>query len=523
MVRRPGLVVMAVAVGVGVAAEYVTFDWDEPLRWLPDLLVGLVLVGVAVDAWSRSRGMAWLAAASGFAWYVGTVAPVALYWHRGFLVHMLVAYPALRPRPRLGIAAVVGGYAAAVVPQVWSDDATTIVLSAALVVVVARTYATAAGRRRHHSRVALSATTAFAAALAGGAIARLVVPHGDAAIPTLLLYEVVVCGVAVGLAVGLRGPGVTRVTDLVVELGEERSGTLRDALARTLGDPALQVGYWQSDIGGYVDAQARAVKIPAPGESRSVTRVDRDGLPFALLIHDAAVLGDPALVEAVAAATRLTAANADLQAEIRARMAEVTASRRRLLLAADEERHRLELRLRDSVELRLVRLSDALREASHRTMGSPDELDLARERLERILHELHELARGLHPRELDGGLAAALRVLAERSAVPIQVTVPDERYPRELEVTAYYTCAEALANVAKHAMASSVVIDVVHHDGALTVAIVDDGVGGADPTRGSGLRGLADRIEALAGRLTIEPASPQGTRLVAEFPLGDQQ
>lgn len=518
--RRAGLVVWAVALVVGLAAERVAFDWDEPLRWLPDLVVGLVLVGAAVDAWPRSRAVAWLVGAAGFAWFAGTVAPVALYWHRGFLVHLLVAYPVLRPQSCLGLAAMVAGYLAAVFPMVWRDDVASIVLSAVLTAVVVRTYLRATGRHRHDGRVALYATLAFAAATAGGAVARLLVPAGDAAIPTLVVYEAVLCAVAVGLAAGLRVPAVGRVTDLVVELGTGRSGTLRDALARTLGDPTLEVGYWQPDLGAYVDAAGRRVGVPEQEQPRTATRVDHDGRPFAVLVHDAAVLGDPALADAVAAATRLTAANADLQAEVRDRVAEVAASRRRLLLAADEERQRLGLRLQDGVVSRLQRLSGPLATALRQTQAEPAErVALARSRLEHTLEQLHELARGLHPRELDDGLAAALSALAARSTIPVRLSVSNERYPAELEVAAYYTCAEALTNVTKHASASSVLVEVGQHDGVLRVVVADDGVGGADPSHGTGLRGLGDRVEALGGRLNVASAPGDGTRVTAEFPV----
>lgn len=512
---RPAVV--AVALCAGLAAESIAFDWDEPLRWLPDLVVGLAFVGLAVDAWPRSRGTAWLAAAVGAAWFAGTVLPAAIFWHRGFLVHLLLAYPYVRPPSRASTVAVAAGYLAAAVPAVWRNEGASIVLAVALAAAAVWTYRGSAGRRWRDRRVALFATMGLAVVVAGGAVARLVVPDGDAAIPTLLVYEAALCGICVVLAAGLRGPAVARVTDLVVELGDQRSGTLRDALARTLGDPDLEVGYWQPGLGGYVDAHGRPVAVPASGEQRSATTVDHDRRPFALIVHDSALLGDDALVDAVAAATVLTAANAELQAAVQARVDDVTASRRRLLVAADEERERLEERLRDGVGARLERLSEAL-EAATGPQPSPH-LRAAAGRLRSTRDELRELARGLHPRELDHGLAAALAAVAGRSTVPVHVTAPDERYPHELELVIYYTCTEALTNVAKHAAASAVTIDVARRGDELVAVVADDGVGGADPARGSGIRGLVDRVEAVGGSLRIESPGGGGTRLVTAVPL----
>ena len=165
----------------------------------------------------------------------------------------------------------------------------------------------------------------------------------------LLAYQVALCVVAVMLAVRLVAPRTAVVADLVVELGETRSGTLRDALANALGDPTLEIGYW-SPSGEYVDVNGRSVHVPAGGGERAATFIERESRPFAVLVHDRSVLEEPALVDAVAAATRLSAANAALSADVQAQIDELAGSRRRLVLAADEERRRLEVRLHDGVE-----------------------------------------------------------------------------------------------------------------------------------------------------------------------------
>ncbi|HEX3255534.1 MAG TPA: hypothetical protein VHQ96_07065, partial [Gaiellaceae bacterium] len=186
-----------------------------------------------------------------------------------------------------------------------------------------------------------------------------------------------------------------------------------------------------------------------------------------------------------------------------------------------EERRRLEERLREGAERRLVALGHVLERASGNTSPTRTaDIERASGQLARTLSDLHDLARGLHPRALaEQGLAAALASLAQRSPVPVELTVPPGRLPAEVEAAAYFICSEGLANVAKYASASRVVVRVTADDRAALVEIVDDGVGGADPAQGSGLRGLADRVEALDGALGLESPPGGGTRLSAELSL----
>ena len=202
---------------------------------------------------------------------------------------------------------------------------------------------------------------------------------------------------------------------------------------------------------------------------------------------------------------------------------ELRASRARLVEAGDLERRRLERNLHDGAQQRLVTLSLTLRLIESRVRGDPDAVGLlagAREELARALEELRELARGLHPAVLsDHGLRAAVSALADRSMVPVDVDNDiDERLPEHVEVAAYFVVSEALANVQKYAEASSVTIALGRDDGVAVVEVSDDGVGGADPSGGSGLRGLADRVEALGGRLEIESAPGAGTSVRARIP-----
>jgi signal transduction histidine kinase len=282
------------------------------------------------------------------------------------------------------------------------------------------------------------------------------------------------------VVVRLRPPDPAAVADLVVELGDVRSGTMRDALADTLGDPTLEVGY-RTVGGAYVDHTGAPVVIPEAGGERAATWVERDGRPFAVLVHDAAVLDEPALVHAVAAATRLSAANVALLRDVHRQRDELIASRRRLVLAALEERRRLAARVRSGVEQLVIGVADALRADAELS----EHVARAEHHLVLTVADLNQLAQGLHPRELDDGLNAAVAALAERSPVPVDLDVRTDGLSNSDVVAAtYYVCAEALANVAKHAAASSVHVTVERRSAVLVAEVADDGAGGARRRRG---------------------------------------
>jgi signal transduction histidine kinase len=217
--------------------------------------------------------------------------------------------------------------------------------------------------------------------------------------------------------------------------------------------------------------------------------------------------------------------NERLQAQLRARVEQLRASRARIVEAAALERRRLERNLHDGAQQRLVALSLTMRLAHARVASDPDQaralLEGAAQELKLAQEELRELARGIHPAILsDRGLEPALEALAGRSPVPVALEgVPAERLPEPIEAAAYFVVAEALTNVAKYAAASQAVVRVSRYNGSALVEVSDDGVGGADPVRGSGLRGLADRVGALDGKLAITSPPGRGTRLRAEIPV----
>jgi signal transduction histidine kinase len=233
----------------------------------------------------------------------------------------------------------------------------------------------------------------------------------------------------------------------------------------------------------------------------------------------------PATEAQIAEFTELVAtavANAEARAEL-------TASRARVVATADETRRRIERDLHDGAQQQLVSLALRLRGAA---ATIPPELDQLHQELtgvgtelDEVLDDLRELSRGIHPAILtEGGLGPALRTLARRSPVPVELRVASSgRLPERVEVAAFYVVAEALTNVAKHADASVVQVEVDTDDGLVRLDIRDDGVGGADPARGSGLVGLKDRVEATGGILHVESRPGQGTSLLAELPIDAAQ
>jgi signal transduction histidine kinase len=336
-------------------------------------------------------------------------------------------------------------------------------------------------------------------------------------------------GIAVPLSLGLGlllGHGArSAVADLVVELERTPPGFVREALARTLGDPSLELALWLPDRESYVDSHGRTLTLPPSTPERAVTVLGPADAPVAALLHDPVLLERRGLLEAAGAAARLALENERLQAELRAQLAELRASRARIVQAGDEERRRLERDLHDGAQQRLLGLGLALQLARGQlgaeANGATELLIEAEDELRAALDELRELARGIHPAILtDQGLGAALRSLSERSLVPSTIIVPDKRLGESVEAAAYFLVSESLANCAKHANASSVRVSVTTSDGNAVVDIADNGIGGADPTLGSGLRGLFDRVQALDGSLCIESPPGGGTRVHAEIPCG---
>jgi signal transduction histidine kinase len=313
------------------------------------------------------------------------------------------------------------------------------------------------------------------------------------------------------------------VGDLVLELrAEPAPPDLKEALARALGDPSLELVYWLPDFGVYVDLGGRPVELPDL-EGRTTTLIDRDGAHVAALIHDPALLDEPELLDGVTAAAGIALENGRLNAELRARLEELRGSRARIVEAAQNERQLLERNLHDGAQQRLIALSLDLSILKGRIDGDSEAragIDQARRQIAASLAELREISSGLHPAVVSGhGLPVAVEQLAARAPVPVELAIEVEgRLPEPLEVAAYYVVSESLANIAKHAQAKTARVELVKEQDELVLEIVDDGIGGADSERGTGLRGLADRVESLDGRLRVWTPRGGGTRVRAEIP-----
>jgi signal transduction histidine kinase len=366
------------------------------------------------------------------------------------------------------------------------------------------------------------ATLAACAAVFGS-----VVLSGDSATALIVVAFAAFATVPFAFLAGLirgRLSHAGAVAELVEALGQAdtQRRSLRDAISNALGDSSLELAYWIPEQQAYVDADGQRVTLPEAGSGRVATALERAGQPLAVVLHDESLADERDLVRAVGGAASLTLENERLAAELRARIEELRASRARIVSAADEERRRLERDLHDGAQQRLVALVLNLKLA--RKSDDPADvrelLDDSIEELTAATAELRELARGIHPAILtDRGLDAAVGALANRVSVPVEVRgVPDDRLAAPVESTAYFVVAEALTNVARYAQASHAEIAIDRGNGTLVVEVRDDGVGGADPGRGSGLRGLADRVAAVDGRLVVTSDPGGGTTVHAEIP-----
>lgn len=299
-------------------------------------------------------------------------------------------------------------------------------------------------------------------------------------------------------------------------------GELGPLLAQTLDDPSLRVLYAVNATDEWVSADGeRVTDLQAlEDRNRAVTIAQRDGHPYAAMVHDRAVRDT--LVTGVASAAAIWLENERLHVELRAQLAEVRASRARIVAAGDRERRRVERDLHDGAQQRLLAASMAMRTARRYTDAQSEAaLDAAEAELKLAITELRELARGIHPAVLsDMGLEAAVQSLAARATVPVQVDFDGvDRLARPIESTAYFAISECLANVAKHSGATHA--DVIARTSAagLHLEVRDDGNGGARPTEGSGLNGLVDRVAACNGRLSVTSPIGSGTTVTIDLPV----
>lgn len=337
--------------------------------------------------------------------------------------------------------------------------------------------------------------------------------------------------VPIALLVGLVRIRQSRsaVADLVVTLGRASGPAgVRLALASALGDPSLTVCYWAPETQAYVDADGHPTDPVGLSVGRAATEVTAHGSPLAVLVHDYELLDQRPLLDAVTAAARLALENARLQAVLAAQLEEVRASRARIVQAGLEERRKVERDLHDGAQQRLLALSLIIAMIRDQITGGAEHdgqlstlVDAASTQIREAIGELRELGRGILPAVLmQEGLAAAVETLAALAPLPVTARIEPARHPEAVEATAYFVIAEALANVARHAHASRAEVSARRVDCQLVVEITDDGIGGAPAHGGSGLTGLADRVAALGGQLTVTSPPGRGTSIRAELPCG---
>ena len=558
---------------------------DRPMAWiLADFLGGWTFLVTGAIAWLRRPGnrIGPLLLAIGFAWFVGTWGRSDIDWvfhlarsFQGFYEPLLgvlvLAYPSGRIAGRLE-RLVAGAWLAEhgawmlgqlvlLRPLSWYSCQTcpetidqlianrelldriapvSLALATGLAALVAllavrRLFVAGPAGRRRLVPVGLAAAAVLVGTVGAGGY-RLLVHRGLFDDPRVAaLYYATLMLAAVAVLVGLLQERLARtaVAELVIDLrGEAGAGSpdprrLREALARALGDPTLQL--YLADAGapeGYRTVDGQPADLPAPSPRRAVTRIGGDADRVGAIVHDPSLLDDPGLVAAVTAAVRLEADNRQLSAEVDRQLAELRASRARIVTATDAERRRVERDLHDGAQQRLVALSmelGRLRGAAAQAddAGMVDALGGLSSDLEAAIEELRELARGILPPILtDAGLGAAVESLALRAPLPVHadIEIPD-RLPLALESTLYFVIAEGLANVARHAGATKATVRVSLSAGLVRAQVADDGRGGAAAERGSGIQGLADRVGALGGTLRVDSLPDRGTTLSAELPL----
>ena len=484
-----------------------------------DVAVGLAFIGAGVIILGipSARRIAYLELATGVAWFAGSLTPVASGVYLGFLVHLLTTYPTGRIEPTVQRAVVAIGYGLAVIGSAvgWVGLETALLATAAATALFRASTTTGPLRRGRLGAAAVAAMLAVAFALVTAGVAAGTV---DFATARMLLATVLIVSAA-ALTIDLRWGGwsTDALTRLVIDLGDRaQATTLRDRLAAVLDDPSLVIGYGLDDGRSFVDDDGRPVDLPAAGSGRIAVPLRLAGFEIGVLVRDERRSIDPVLADGVAAAAELALGNARLHAATRRQLADLEASRERLIAAAELERQRIRRELDDGAMRRLA----SVREALVVSVALGPEREPLLEHAGSVMRQLEDLSDGLGPASaLEGGLEPALRRLAADASLPTDADGPAARLPQLVEATAYFVCSEGLANVAKHAGATRTSVRAHERDGRLIVEVLDDGVGGATPSPGSGLDGLRQRVESTGGRLTIEDRPGGGTRLLAELPI----
>jgi signal transduction histidine kinase len=571
---RAALIAGLVAVTVFSVVTFYVNSWPEPpgpaIYVITPTLVLLAYLGVGLIAWQRhpAERIGLLFTIVGYAWFLPaltrlhyplpfTIGYLTGSLYQASLAHLALAWPYGRLRSRLDIAVVAATYTWNVGNNIvqmlfWNPrtNGCGVACPANLLLVdsSARLYSTVGTVASFFGIFVTAAVVALvgwhwwsARGYARRAMTRLIwvaLPIGayivvletpsDLGLSNLLVQgfgPLILIAAPAAYAIGMVRAQLARraVGAALVDLEPgPPPGRLRDALAAALGDPALQLAFRVAGHGRYLDTSDQAVDPAQLPAGRMLTALDPAG--DTVLVHHEELRHEPDLVRVTVTAACLALEHSRLQAEVEAQLEQVRASRARIVQAGDAERRRLERDLHDGAQQRLVTLSLALGMARSRAAGADPELvsliESAGKEAQEALVELRELARGIHPAVLtETGLAGAIQALAERSPVATTITaVPPGRFPAAIEATAYFVVSEALANVAKHALAGSAQVTIRQLPGRLMVQVSDDGAGGARPEGGSGLRGLADRVASVGGVLRVDSRPGCGTHLEADIP-----
>ena len=552
-----------------------------PTRFLViDTSLGLVLVVTGLVAWERRPSVRTgpLLVASGALWSVGAYAPSGLMpfallgfaferYYDVVFAYLTLTFPdrRLARRDRVVLGLLAGAFVVRSASRLFVDCSCTgmaspvalvendrlfealQVATSSVIVVAALGVAALAllrlrrarpvGRRILRPVVAAGALAAVVAAYdafelvvfvrTGQGLLTFEEPWGEVASWTIISLVVLV---ALGFLAGtLRmriGHGV--VARMAAQLDSvDDPGRLEVALREALGDPDLELRL-VDQAGGWVDVTGHPVDPPddQPDVDRVATVLAGPEGLLGAIVHDRSLNEDTGLMAATVSVMRFALENARLTATVRAQLEEVRASRTRLVAAGEAERRRIERDLHDGAQQRLIGVTLTLQQAREQArLAHPDApyvqlLDDASDELLAAVDELRELARGIHPAILtEVGLRPAVAGLARRSAVPVDLRVElADRLEPGVEAAAYFIVAEALTNVTRHSGARHAAVLIERHDGHLRVQVSDDGAGGADASRGTGLEGISDRLDAISGVLSVDSPRGGGTRLRAEIP-----
>lgn len=535
---RSAVLVAAVTVA-GVFAEWRSVGFAQPSVWLPDLAVGIVLaLAGAMLRMSDDRRIGSLMIAAGLAWFAGNFSGESTAWvawtashlqllHRAIIFHALAAFPMGRVRNRLEQGAIVAAYAGVLIPAFAGDEWWTVAWASSLFGV----YVILVRRRTALLRAAgfqiLPAMAVFSTVLV--AVATILLALGDTPAPRIAVvtYQAGVVATAVFLLSRLAEwrRRTVEVADAVVEITFGPASNVRDLLAEALRDPSVEVVFAvdRDDVTWWVDEVGRSCPRLSAARRR-VVPILVDGRHVAEVASNVDFEGLPSLLAAVESATRLAAEHARLRSNLRREIDLLAASRLRLLSAADKERVELSERLEHGAGSTLDQIRKVLDElVAGRDRAVDEAAGRSLERLGSLASDLDSLAAGLGPAALSrGGLGEALQQLADDSDVAVTVVVNGDvrSVPPVVASTLYFVCAEGIANSVRHAMAGRVDLTLKTTADCCTLTVADDGCGGADMSAGSGLQGLADRVDALGGQLELQSPVGAGTRLTVELPCG---